>query len=145
MNIRPLTKTDIEKCTELFIQSYNRPPWNYNWNYDKALKYLSEYAERNRFVGFVLCEEDNIAGAMLGHSKTWWTNDLLYVDELFISPDRQRLGYGKLLLDHSEKYAKDQGYEVVTLMTSKFMPAMKFYNSINYIHAEHFVFLFKPL
>ena len=145
MNIRPLTKEDIGKCAEFFIRSYNSPPWNYNWNYDKAVKYLTEYAERSRFVGFALCEEDKIAGAMFGHSKTWWTNDLLYVDELFISPDFQRKGYGKLLLDHTEKYAKGQGYEVISLMTNKYMPAMKFYNGIDYIHAEHFVFMFKPL
>lgn len=145
MNIRPLIKTDIDKCAQLFIESYNRPPWNYNFTFDKAVTYLNEYAERGRFVGFVLCEGDDIAGAMLGHSKTWWTNDLLFIDEFFISPDRQRMGYGKLLLDHSEKYAREQGYEVVTLMTSKHMPAMKFYKGVNYLQAEHFVFLFKPL
>lgn len=145
MNIRPLVKTDIAECAELLIQSYNRPPWNYNFTTEKAITYLSEYAERSRFVGFVLCEEDHIAGAMLGHSKTWWTNDLLFIDEFFISPDRQRMGYGKLLLDHSEKYARTQGYEVVTLMTSKHMPAMKFYRGVSYLPADQFVFLFKPL
>ena len=145
MTIRPVTNDDIDKCAKLLIQSYNLPPWNHHWNYDKAVKYLREYIDRGRFVGFVLCEDDFIAGAMFGHSKTWWTNDLLYIDELFVSPDRQRRGYGKLLLDHSEKYAKEKGYEVVTLMTSKYMPALKFYKSINYIQAEHYVFLFKSV
>ena len=145
MNIRVLTKDDIEKCAQLYIRSYNRPPWNYNWSYEKAVKYLTEYIERSRFVGFVLCDGDEFAGATLGHSKTWWTNDLLYVDELFISPDKQRLGYGQMLLDHAEKYAKEQGFDVITLITNKYMPSMKFYTNINYIHAEQFVFLFKPL
>ena len=145
MNIRPLTKDDIDKCVKLYIHSYNRPPWNYNWDYDKAVKYLTEYMDRTRFVGFALCEGDDIVGAMLGHSKTWWTNDLLYIDELFISPDRQRLGYGKKMLDHCEKYSKEQGYDVVTLMTNKHMPARKFYAGIDFIEAEHFVYLFKPI
>ena len=146
MTIRPITKDDIDKCAELYMRAYNRPPWNYNWNYEKAVKYLGEYIDVPRFTGFVLCEDNGeFSGVTLGHSKTWWTNDLLYIDELFISPDKQRLGYGKLLLDHSEKYAKEQGYEVITLITNKYMPAMKFYKGIDYIHAEQFVFLFKPL
>ncbi|MGN6638102.1 MAG: GNAT family N-acetyltransferase [Mucilaginibacter sp.] len=145
MNIRKLTQTDLDACVNLYMKAYNAPPWSYNWTYDKALKYLAEYVDRTRFVGFVLLDEGEIVGAMFGHSKTWWTQDLLYVDELFVSPAKQRSGYGKRLLDYTEDYAREQGYEVITLMTNKYMPAMKFYSGINYIHAEHFVFLFKPL
>ncbi|MFB9844544.1 GNAT family N-acetyltransferase [Mucilaginibacter ginsenosidivorans] len=145
MTIRPLTQNDIEQCARLYVLAYNRPPWNYNFSHEKAVKYLTEYTERSRFVGFVLVEGDNIAGAMLGHSKTWWTNDLLYIDELFVAPESRGKGYGKSLLDHAEEYSREQGFEVITLMTNKHMPAFEFYNHIDYIQAEHFVFLFKPV
>jgi len=145
MTIRPLTQNDIEQCARLYVLAYNRPPWNYNFSHEKAVKYLTEYTERSRFVGFVLVEGDVIAGAMLGHSKTWWTNDLLYIDELFVAPESRGKGYGKRLLDHAEEYSREQGYEVITLMTNKHMPAFEFYNHIDYIQAEHFVFLFKPV
>ena len=145
MTIRPLTSNDIADCARIFMQSYNQAPWNYNFDFDKAVVYLKEYAERKRFVGFVLCEGDEITGAMLGHSKTWWTNDLLYVDELFISPAKQKHGYGKALLDHAQEYAGNAGLEVITLMTNKYMPAFKFYENNDFIHAEHFAILFKPV
>lgn len=145
MIIRQLTPDDIAECAGLYLQAYNRPPWNYNFTLDKAISYLTEYAERKRFVGFVLIENDKIAGALLGHSKTWWTNDLLYIDELFISPDSQRKGYGKSLIENAENYAAENGLEVITLMTNKHMPAYKFYESNDFIHAEHFVILFKPV
>jgi aminoglycoside 6'-N-acetyltransferase I len=145
MNIRPLTLSDIEHCATVYIQAYNRAPWNYNFSKEKAIRYLTEYVERTRFVGFVITEGETIVGAMLGHAKTWWTNDLIYVDELFITPDSRGKGYGKKLLDHVENYAIDEGYEVITLMTNKHMPAFEFYQHIDYLPAEHFVFLFKPL
>jgi len=145
MNIRLLAKDDIEECAAVYMQAYNQPPWNYNFSQEKAVKYLTEYTDRGRFVGFVMTEGENIVGAMLGHSKTWWTNDLIYVDELFVSPDSRGKGYGKKLLNHVENYAMDEGYEVITLMTNKHMPAFEFYQHLDYIHAEHFVFLFKPI
>ena len=145
MNIRPFTISDIEKCAPLYMQAYNRPPWNYSFSHEKTVKYLTEYAERSRFVGFALFEVDEIVGAMLGHSKTWWTNDILYIDELFVGPESRGKGYGKQLLDHTENYSREQGYEVITLMTNRHMPAFQFYNHVDYIYAEHFAFLFKPL
>ena len=145
MTIRPLTLNDIHDCARIYMRSYNQAPWNYNFDFEQAVKYLTEYAERKRFIGFVLCEDNEIAGAMLGHSKTWWTNDLLYIDELFISPAKQRLGYGKALLEYSEEYASNAGLAVVTLMTNKHMPAFKFYDNNDFIHAEHFAILFKPV
>ena len=145
MNIRPLTKSDIEKCAEVYLEAYNRAPWNYKFTKEKAQQYLNEYADRNRFVGFVLTENDVIVGATLGHAKTWWTNDQVYIDELFMSSDSRGKGYGKKLLEHAEQFAADQGYEVITLMTNKYMPAFEFYQHLDYIYAEHFVQLFKPL
>jgi len=145
MNIRPLTKDDIEKCAEVYLEAYNCAPWNYRFTIEKAQIYLQEYVDRNRFVGFVLIENDKIVAATLGHAKTWWTNDLIYIDELFVSPQYRGKGYGKKLLDHAEEFALTQGYEVITLMTNKHMPAFEFYQHLDYIYAEHFVYLFKPL
>ncbi len=145
MTIRPFTNNDIDKCAALYLQAYNRPPWNYNFTNEKAVKYLTEYADRSRFEGFIAEDHGNIVGAVMSHSKTWWTNDIIYIDELFVEPDSRGKGYGKKLLDHIEDYSREKGYEVVTLMTNKHMPAFRFYNHIDYLQAEHFVFLFKPL
>jgi len=145
MNIRPFLKSDIDKSAEVFMLAYNRPPWNYNFSLEKAKQYLTEYADRARFEGFVVEDNGAIVGGVLGHSKTWWTNDIIFVDELFVMPDSRGKGYGKKLLEHTEAYSKEKGYEVVTLMNNKHMPSFEFYKHIGYLHAEHFVFLFKPL
>ncbi|HEX3385523.1 MAG TPA: GNAT family N-acetyltransferase [Mucilaginibacter sp.] len=145
MNIRHILKSDIDKCAALYLEAYNRPPWNYNFTPEKAVKYLTEYADRARFEGFVAEDEGKIVAAVFAHSKTWWTNDIIYIDEVFVAPDSRGRGYGKKLLSYTEDYARDKGYEVVTLMTNKHMPAFQFYNHIDYLQAEHFVFLFKPL
>lgn len=145
MQIRSFTQNDIEDCGKLLMQSYNQPPWRHQWKLDLAVKYLSEYTDCKSFIGFVLCVDENIAGALFAHSKTWWTNDQLFIDELFISPEIQGRGYGKSMLDFAEKFAKENGLDSISLMTNKFMPAFNFYNKINYLQAEQFVFMFKPV
>jgi len=49
--------------------AYNKAPWRYNWDMEKAVKYLKEYFESKQFIGFVLCEENEIAAALFAHSK----------------------------------------------------------------------------
>src|SRR4051812_22908318 len=117
MELHPITKNDIPRCAETFKASYNQLPWNYNWKLPDAVRYLNEYVDSPQFKGFMICEDDFVSGALLGHTKTWWTNNQFMIDELFIAPTKQGMGYGKLLLKEAEQYAKEYRIELITLMT----------------------------
>lgn len=145
MEIKEITINDIEKCAETFIDSYNRLPWNYDWNLEDAVKYLSDYVKGPQFKGFMIWEDGQVLGALLGHARTWWTNNQFMIDELFISSAAQGKGYGKLLLSHAEQYAKNTSMERLILMTNKFMPALDFYNKNNFSKVDQYVFMFKEL
>lgn len=145
MTIVPITPENLDNCIPIFLKSYNLPPWNYHWTHEKAKQYLSEYLDCKHFIGFVLYDQDQAVGAVLGHRKTWWTNQQLMIDELFISPEKQKMGYGKKLLELVDQYAKEKQIGSLFLMTNKYMPAYKFYNTIDYTTLEQFVFMFKQI
>jgi aminoglycoside 6'-N-acetyltransferase I len=145
MEINLITKNDVPKCAEAFTAAYNQFPWNYNWKLPDAIKYLNEYVESPQFRGFIVYDEQQVAGALFGHTKTWWTNNQFMIDELFISPDKQGKGYGKILLSHAEQYAKKDSIELITLMTNKFMPALQFYDKNDFNKVDQYVFMFKQL
>lgn len=141
--ILPVTTRDIDKCAAAYLKAYNCAPWNYRWTYENAKDYLLEYISSTQFVGFAFHEDDIIVGALFAHSKTWWTNRQLMVDEFFIAQENQGIGYGKKLLAHCEEYAVDYKIESIVLMTSRYMPAYEFYDSRGYVTAEQYVFMFK--
>ena len=145
MTIKPITDNDLEPCAKMYVQAYNQAPWNYHWELDDAIKYLREYTVSGQFKGFIVWDNEVLAGAMFAHTKTWWTGEQLYIDELFIDPGLQKKGYGKMLINYAEQYAAEQGLSTITLMTHKFMPAMKFYENIDFMHAQPLVILFKQV
>ena len=145
MKIRKLLPGDIDMCVRLLIATYNPPPWNNHWTEETGKKYLAEFMSNNKFIGFVAVEDDEIVGAMFAHRKVWWTNDEIFIDELFIKPDRQRQGYGKLLMDQAEELSKELGLGGVTLLTNKYLPAKSFYEKNGYTAAEHVVFMYKEV
>jgi aminoglycoside 6'-N-acetyltransferase I len=145
MEICKITRNDIPRCAETFAASYNQFPWNCDWKLQDAVKYLNEYVDAPGFRGFMICEDGKVPGALLGHSRTWWTNDQFMIDELFIAPNMQGKGYGKLLLKQAEQHAKENSLDRLILMTNKFMPALQFYNKNDFNKVDQYVFMFKQL
>ena len=145
MAIRQVTKNDIGACAEVFMAAYNKMPWNYNWGKAKAEKYLSEYFHSPQFVGYLYCEGTEVLGAFFAHSKTWWTNDQLFIDELFVASNSQGKGIGKQLMAEAEKHCEANDLGTLALMTNKFMPSLKFYDSIDFTKVDQFVFMFKQV
>jgi hypothetical protein len=45
---------------------------------------------QDNFIGYVITESGMLLGALFARRKTWWTNDEIFIDELFIKPDHQR-------------------------------------------------------
>jgi len=130
-------------CVQAFMKAYNGAPWNSHWTSETADRYLKEIAANPRFVGFVVIEGGEVAGAAFCREKTWWTNDELYVEEFFLSPEHQRKGFGKALLAHIEDYIRQRGLAGFTLLTDRFMPSVDFYEKNGFAKGEHVVFMYK--
>lgn len=140
-----ITGKHLDDCVGVFVSAYNAPPWNCHWTIEKANQYLSELVTNADFVGLIVYENNNAVGAILGHKKTWWTNQQLVVDELFVSTAFQKSGYGKQLLTLFEDYAIKNQIELLGLMTNKYLPVFDFYERMDYVAADQYVFMFKQL
>jgi len=99
----------------------------------------------HQFVGFIMYDQNQPVGGLLGHTKTWWTGQQLMIDEIFISGQKQKMGYGKKLLEFCEQYAVEMKIGTIILMTNKYMPAFHFYSKADYTTTEQFIFMFKQL
>ncbi|UOE52390.1 GNAT family N-acetyltransferase [Mucilaginibacter sp. SMC90] len=145
MEITSITESHLSQCAAIMIDAYNAPPWNCQWTSEKAHQYLAELIDHKDFVGFIIYDNNEPAGAILGHKKTWWTNSQLMIDELFVSPASQKKGCGKKLLQYCEDYAGTNQIELLVLMTNRYLPVYNFYEMMDYTLADQYVFMFKQL
>lgn len=145
MYINEIKDVDLEECAELLTLAYSRPPWNYQWTSGRAGSYLAELYNSSGFIGFGVNEGGTLLAAMFGHVKSWWIDDLLMIDELFVSPAHQGKGYGQSLLDTAENFCRENNISNVNLITHRFMPAMSFYEKNNFLQAEQYVLMFKEI
>jgi len=141
--IRVYAKEDLTECACLLMAAYNDEPWCDHWTEETGSRLLSEFAASSGFVGWVAQEGDRLIGAMFARRKTWWTNDELFVEELFVDPYFQGKGIGKALLDTAEQHCREQSLGGVTLLTNRHMPAKAFYEKNGYTLADHVVYFYK--
>ena len=141
--IRRFENTDIEKCAKIMQSVYNNEMWQCYWNDDTAYNYLLDFVEHKKFVGFTLVENGDVIGAILCREKVWWNNSELYVEEMFVSPQFQRHGYGQQLLNAVEEYVNDKKLAGITLTTNRFTFAPDFYRKNSFSDGEHLLFMYK--
>lgn len=136
---------DLESCVALFVQVFNGEPWRDKWTDETARVYLRELIDHRRFVGFTLWDGQTLAGAVLGHLKSHYKGDELFIDELFIHPDGQRRGHGTALMDTTEQFSREHFLVSITLLTGKEKPSFRFFEKCGYRHLPYLAFMHKRL
>ena len=143
--IKKFITDDFQKCCEVFVQTYNQPPWNDRFTFETARIFLQELLDNKRFTGFTLWENNLLIGFAFCHIRYNWRGDSLTIDILCIAPEYQRKGYGKILMGAVEELAKETSCNVVTLSTSISAPAFNFYEKLGYKHWESEVSMYKDI
>ena len=143
--IKNFQTSDLRECAEIMMSVYNNEHWQCSWTLETVTGYLRDYYDSKKFVGYTLWIDEEIKGAIFCHEKIWWNNNEVFVDEMFISPELQRRGYGTELINVVEKYAKEHDLAGLTLSTNRFTPAPDFYRKNDFSDAEHVLFMYKEI
>ena len=143
--VRKMKRADIPFCADILCKVYNNELWQCRWTAETACAYLEDYFDEKKFVGFIIEEDNVVIGAMFTHEKIWWNNSELFIDEMFIIPDMQRKGYGKMLIKAAENYVSEHKLAGFTLSTNKYAPAPNFYKKNGFSVCEHILFMCKEV
>ena len=127
IEIRKITRSDLEELAKLMVDVYNAPPWNNKWTKETALESLSDISDFPKFFGNVIVDGNKIIGAIIGHIRRYATESTLYIDEFFISEEYRGTGLAKNLYQTSIKQLQERGISGAFFTTLKNSRAYNFY------------------
>lgn len=145
MIIRSMEKSDLPACADILCSVYNNELWQGRWTQAVALEYLTDFFTMRKFVGCVAEEDGRLVGAIFAHEKVWWNNSEVFVEEMFVRPEKQGRGTGSRLLAQVEAYTAQHGLAGITLSTNRYAPAPRFYRKHGFIDCGHVLFMAKEL
>ena len=125
--IRKLEARDIPASAEILCRAYNNEIWQCRWERDTDFRYLEDFFESRKFVGYAAEEDGQLVGALFAREKIRWNNSEVFVEEMFVRPDLQGRRVGTALLAALEKYVRAKGLAGVTLSTNRYAAAPGFY------------------
>ncbi len=123
---------DIDKLAESYMRTFNREPWNDNWNKETAVRRLESMCNSYGFVGFALWQDDKPIGAVMGKLDIYYDGDYFQIIEFWIEPEFQHKGYGKMLMNKLTEELKNLKVLKIYLITLHNQSTKGFY--------EHFGF-----
>ena len=127
MEIRKISKSDLEELAKLMVDIYNAPPWNDKWTVETALESLNDISDFPKFFGNVIVDENKIIGGIIGHIRRYSIESTFYIDEFFIAEKYRGTGLAKKLYQTSIKELQQRGISGAFFTTLKDSRAYNFY------------------
>ncbi len=136
--VRDFRKDDIGDLSAAFSEAWNSLNVGEEWTKEKAKEYILWWVKSDSI--FLVAEEDGkVVGGFVSEIKPWWSGKMLNDGELFVHPDYQGRGIGKMLFHEMMKRAGKEGVEEVSFFTYRNSPAHEWYMRIGMKDVEDWV------
>ena len=109
----------LEQCAEVLMDAYNCAPWNDSWTKETAIRLLTCYYDTPNFVGWVAKSGTKTIGSGIGNIEPYYSGDIFYLKEMFISVKSQKAGVGRRLIAALKEDLQRMGIKTIMLFTSK--------------------------
>ena len=116
-----------------YVQSGDKDFW---YSLDKHLPEIEFEKKVRDKMGYILLEDNRPIG-LLRYNLFW--DNTPFCTLLFIDWERQKKGYGRLLMEHWENDMKSQGYGMIMTSTQVDENAQHFYRKLGYKDCGGFV------
>lgn len=128
--IRKLEVKDINKIAPFYVEYFNTNE-GASWTEELAIKRLRQLIMREDNIGLLLEDDHQMIGFAVGQLTQFDDGIVFELNEILITGNYQRKGYGSKLLNAIELNAKAQGAFRIQLITGIDQEHHHFYNEMH--------------
>jgi ribosomal protein S18 acetylase RimI-like enzyme len=124
MEIRKASRNDLPACVKIMVEAFAGQE---NWTEERARARLEEKIREAPHLCFCLELEGKVIGFMFCEQFDYAKGKYLWVAEFAIDPKYQGKGFGKQALEFIERFAKENGFDVLYLAANRKEKAYQLY------------------
>ncbi len=141
MELRELSKENIDAIKSVFLQIFSAEPWNDTWTDEQLRLYILELMGNSNPLLLGLYDDERLTGIALGRIKHWYTGAEYWIDEFGILPEYQKKGTGSDFMRKIKEFLSDRDLKKITLLTDRTFPAFRFYKKNGFYEKDEQVFM----
>ncbi len=135
--IRDIEEKDLGTLSKVFANAFKPETTGERWTTNSAQNVIDYWFHRapNDMKIAAIDQDGKILGAFFADIKPWWDGPYMIDGELFVHPDAQNKGVGKLLLSGLLTRARDNHkathFETTTFLPKNELP-MSWYSNLGF-------------
>ncbi|EKO1914149.1 GNAT family N-acetyltransferase [Clostridium botulinum] len=119
MNFKEIVISDIKELANMYVNTFNSPPWNDEWTIETASKRLYQMVNCESSYGLVAYEDKLICGMILGSEEQYYNGIMFNIKEFCVRNDVRSKGFGTKIFEEFENRLKNKGITEIILLTSR--------------------------
>lgn len=145
MQYEILEQEHIVELIDLYIESFNAPPWNDKWTPETVFNRLSQMMNCEGAYGLVAYKDEEVVGMILGNHEYYYDGMQFQIKEFCVSHSLKGAGIGSQLFDEFIRRLKEKGIGEVILLTSKTEKTEGFYKKRGFDSSDDMVIMARKL
>ena len=117
----------LDELTDLFVDTFNAPPWNDLWSHEQARTRLRDIMRMPNFCGAAEYREGRLVGMLMGHGEQSYDGMHFQILELCVANDMKGQGIGGRMIREFMEYLDRKGVTSVYLLTMRGAASEDFY------------------
>lgn len=119
----------LDELTDLFVDTFNAPPWNDKWSVETARMRLRDIMRMPNFCGAVEYRDSRIAGLIMGHGEYSYDGLHFQILEFCVANDMKGQGIGGELMKDFIAFLDRKGVASIYLLTMRGAATEDFYSA----------------
>jgi N-acetylglutamate synthase-like GNAT family acetyltransferase len=136
----------LPELAQLYVQTYNVPPWNDEWSEELVIQKLSQMIHCEGFYGIVSKDpQDAITGMIVGEKEIYFNCMHFYIKDFCVALNLRGSGIGTELLKELERQIVLMGIRQMYLFTSRNDDTEGFYRNRGFSSWDDMVMMGKTI
>nr|WP_243122875.1 GNAT family N-acetyltransferase [Haloimpatiens lingqiaonensis] len=103
MKFEEITLLDINELSNMYVETFNSPPWNDEWSIETASKRLYQMINCESFYGIKAYQQEILCGMILGSQEQFYNGIMFNIKEFCVKNEMRNKGIGTKILTEFEK------------------------------------------
>ena len=125
--MKRITPEMLEGLTDLFVDTFNAPPWNDLWSREQARTRLLDITKRPKFLGLADVRDGRTVAMVMGHAEQSYDGLHFQILEFCVANDMKGQGIGAEMMKQFTDYLEKKGITAVYLLTMRASSGEDFY------------------
>lgn len=143
--ISPISSENLKDCINLYIQTFNKNPWNQSWTYELVEERLTDLLNTPKFLGFAFYSNNSLIGFIAGHSKKSSNGLNFYLEEFCLNTEISTEAYASKMIQYLENELQLRQVNTIFALTVNQSLIEEFYKQNHYLGTNSKIFISKDL